>query len=368
MLLWIAIYSFFYSFDFIDEVIVLFGGVTFWAVVFISVVVALGRLFRTQTASALLTTYCTAPRFLYKFVAQVYFPLDKDIVREAWVMGDLKDQLGIRHRNPKKNTNLGDPESVPMYSAGHGRSFSELSVNNTYEPTVPASGPQTSPLVREVHPIQADMYFSPTSSPNPRHSLVPDAARNVSPAHIHDTRNDVTSRSSYYSVSELPPASPLPSPRYRYPSGEVTNTPPPRRTSTATRTSVHSRTLSPAAPQPRPLQPSPQGGLVRRLSGANTDGQVSPGAYEMRVRSPPQESYGHLGHQGERSATDASYATAQDDFEVVDDTFDPPIRGQSPYGYARQQSQHQHQLYPEEQNPPGSRRASGQSWQGGVAM
>ncbi|KAF7419236.1 hypothetical protein PC9H_001823 [Pleurotus ostreatus] len=350
MLLWIAIYSFFYSFDFIDEVIVLFGGVTFWAVVFISVVVAL------------------APRFLYKFIAQVYFPLDRDIIREAWVMGDLKDQLGIRHRNPKKNTNLGDPESVPMYSAGHGRSFSELSVNNTYEPTIPASGPQTSPLVREVHPIQADMYFSPTSSPNPRHSLVPDAARNVSPAHIHDTRNDVTSRSSYYSVSELPPASPLPSPRYRYPSGEVTNTPPPRRTSTATRTSVHSRTLSPAAPQPRPLQPSPQGGLVRRLSGANTDGQVSPGAYEMRVRSPPQESYGHLGHQGERSATDASYATAQDDFEVVDDTFDPPIRGQSPYGYARQQSQHQHQLYPEEQNPPGSRRASGQSWQGGVAM
>ncbi|KAG5220586.1 phospholipid-transporting ATPase [Salix suchowensis] len=54
--------------------------------------------------SALLTTHCAAPRFLYKFVAQVYFPLDKDIVREAWVMGDLKDQLGIRHRNPKKNT------------------------------------------------------------------------------------------------------------------------------------------------------------------------------------------------------------------------------------------------------------------------
>lgn len=61
MLLWIAIYSFFYSFDFIDEVVVLFGGVTFWAVVFISVVVALGTRFGTQTVSALLTTFLQLP-------------------------------------------------------------------------------------------------------------------------------------------------------------------------------------------------------------------------------------------------------------------------------------------------------------------
>jgi phospholipid-translocating ATPase len=39
---WIAVYSFFQTSDFIDEVIILFGGIPFWATVFLSVVVALG--------------------------------------------------------------------------------------------------------------------------------------------------------------------------------------------------------------------------------------------------------------------------------------------------------------------------------------
>jgi hypothetical protein len=33
---------------------------------------------------------------------QSYFPRDKDIVREAWVAGDLKEQLGIQHRRDRK--------------------------------------------------------------------------------------------------------------------------------------------------------------------------------------------------------------------------------------------------------------------------
>lgn len=41
MLLWIVIYSFFGS-DFRDEVTVLFGELTFWTTVVISVVIALG--------------------------------------------------------------------------------------------------------------------------------------------------------------------------------------------------------------------------------------------------------------------------------------------------------------------------------------
>lgn len=44
MLVWIAIYSAFESIDFVDEVVVLFGEVTFWASVLISVVIALGVL------------------------------------------------------------------------------------------------------------------------------------------------------------------------------------------------------------------------------------------------------------------------------------------------------------------------------------
>lgn len=41
MLLWIVIYSFFESFDFIDEVQRLCGGVTFWAAVILSVAISL---------------------------------------------------------------------------------------------------------------------------------------------------------------------------------------------------------------------------------------------------------------------------------------------------------------------------------------
>lgn len=42
MMLWIVIYSFLPSTDFIDEVIILFGNVTFWSVVLFTTVVAIG--------------------------------------------------------------------------------------------------------------------------------------------------------------------------------------------------------------------------------------------------------------------------------------------------------------------------------------
>ena len=42
MLLWIVIYSFFLSDDFVDEVIILFGNIQFWATVLMSILIALG--------------------------------------------------------------------------------------------------------------------------------------------------------------------------------------------------------------------------------------------------------------------------------------------------------------------------------------
>ena len=52
-------------------------------------------------------------------------PLDRDIVREMWVYGDLKDRLGIKHRKDRKR---GDPEGAPMFHQPHARSQSEVSV------------------------------------------------------------------------------------------------------------------------------------------------------------------------------------------------------------------------------------------------
>jgi phospholipid-translocating ATPase len=44
MLLWIVVYSFFQSSDFNEEVVVLFGELTFWTTVVFSVLVALSEL------------------------------------------------------------------------------------------------------------------------------------------------------------------------------------------------------------------------------------------------------------------------------------------------------------------------------------
>ena len=124
MLLWIVIYSYFESSDFNDEVVILFGNVPFWACVLISVVIALGE-FSIVSKRFVVTDFPTAPRFLTKSISSSYMPLDRDIVREMWVYGDLKDRLGIKHRRDQKR---GDIEGAPMFHQPHARSQSEVSV------------------------------------------------------------------------------------------------------------------------------------------------------------------------------------------------------------------------------------------------
>ncbi|KAG8890252.1 hypothetical protein FRB98_000163 [Tulasnella sp. 332] len=89
---WIVVYSFINTPNFNDEAWILFSTVQFLATLVLSIVVAI------------------APRFLYKYVTVTYDPLDKEIVREMWVQGDLKDRLGLDHRRrrgpPTENTSL----------------------------------------------------------------------------------------------------------------------------------------------------------------------------------------------------------------------------------------------------------------------
>ncbi|KAG1769683.1 hypothetical protein EV702DRAFT_1250782 [Suillus placidus] len=119
MILWIAIYSFlpvntfFSNTDgFINEVEILFSN-----------------------DSCLLHF---APRFLVKFFKSTYTPLDKDLVREMWVGGDLKDRLGICRRKESKNKHV-DLETAPMFREPYARSASELALQQGYEPTAPRS-------------------------------------------------------------------------------------------------------------------------------------------------------------------------------------------------------------------------------------
>ncbi|TBU57250.1 phospholipid-transporting ATPase 1 [Dichomitus squalens] len=310
MLAWIAIYSLFESIDFIDEVVILFGELTFWTAVLVSVVIALG------------------PRFLVKFFKSTYWPLDKDIVREMWVLGDLKDRLGIQHRrNRKKQAKL---EQTPMFHQPHIRSESEISQPDdeygtplTYTPPTSrtpmsdGSPRPTAPLMAGESPrperIAPDLHESkrsPIASPTPSAR----AQYNASPS---------LQRLSYYSASNIPPPSPLPeSNRYHYTRSQYGGTEPPMSAVSHSSVSYNQPPTSPTY-----LSPPPSASL-------QVPGQRSPRAtshaeqYEMRVRSPPQEQW--AAHPGDPPpsayaihtpmATEDSFVTAHDD-PGVDDAY-----------------------------------------------
>lgn len=87
--LWIPIYSYLADLSFYAEVSVLYTNFPFWATVVFTVLVAIG------------------PHWLIESFKQSYMPKDKDIIREAWVAGDLKDQLGIAHRKRRADPERG---------------------------------------------------------------------------------------------------------------------------------------------------------------------------------------------------------------------------------------------------------------------
>lgn len=49
MMAWIVIYSFFPSQDFVDEVSILFGTVSFWATILVTVCICLGMFLNTRS-------------------------------------------------------------------------------------------------------------------------------------------------------------------------------------------------------------------------------------------------------------------------------------------------------------------------------
>ena len=96
---------------------------------------------------------------MVKFFKTTYLPLDKDIVREMWVLGDLKDRLGIKHRRDRRNNS--DLENTPMFQKPHSRSVSEVSFNGGgYEPAntqSPGDGLVGGPRMMESYFVRRSM-------------------------------------------------------------------------------------------------------------------------------------------------------------------------------------------------------------------
>jgi phospholipid-translocating ATPase len=75
-----------------------------------------------------------------KFVSQAYFPLDREIVREAWVAGDLKERLGVTHRRAKRKP---DPEDASLFRPHVQMESDGSDDRGEYEPVAPRSAPRS---------------------------------------------------------------------------------------------------------------------------------------------------------------------------------------------------------------------------------
>ena len=222
-----------------------------------------------------------------KFFSQAYFPLDKEIIREAWVTGDLKERLGVKHRRVKRNT---DPEDASLFRPhvkGVGSDASED--QEGYEPIALRS------------PLRSPVRAEPALALQSQESMTQYASNML--ARHHDVDHAPLSASS---TSRAPRASP--SPGFQ---------PVP----------LSARSLTPAMAE--------QQGRDHYSNRSRT-----PAEYEMTNRSESA-----LGtHVQERSAasrasriTDASFVTASDgdwDGETVDDgatVRQPPADNRSSY-------------------------------------
>lgn len=219
------------------------------------------------------------PRFLAKALSQVYSPLDKDIVREAWVAGNLKEQLGVQHRY-RKNGDFNTVESTALFEdQSHSSAPMHETEVTTYVPLEQTlSTPRTPPINR------------PTTHP-PSQGLLNVQVDSVAP---------VSPAFSYYSTSALP-------------------------VSPSTRSNVHPRSSTPPASSLHPLPPQAVVHESQPRPSLNSDGSE----FEMHVRPTtaplartprtPNESRPGLRERQESHMTLGLYLAEEED--------DPPWSG-----------------------------------------
>lgn len=274
--------------------------------------------------------YFTAPRVLIKFFTAVYMPLDKDIIREAWVKGDLKDRLGIKHRRQAKNKDS-KLEHAAIFHDPHARSESEVSLGNQeYYPAPthsPAEGftppPQDTlfdspPLSRAGRDIEAQYIVTKPSFDVGDDDPTPIATSSSNP--LASGSGPPSPSPSYYSVNDIPLPSPQPEPVYRLTSGEYTTSPPPPRALSIAGTIRGAASSSTSPPPSRQSQSHDQ--KMRSSSGGHIISSSS-GSYEMRSLSPQRNPNDHSHSlspppdrsQPSRGASESSFATAQEEQE-----------------------------------------------------
>ncbi|KZT60583.1 phospholipid-translocating P-type ATPase [Calocera cornea HHB12733] len=164
--IWIAIYSAFVTYTFSGEASVIFPLMNFWATVVLVISLAL------------------IPRFIWNFIQQSFRPLDRDIVREMWVAGDLKEKLGIRRRKAARiDTSVTGRDEVTSdtFSDTDPEAYVPLSA----QPYLSSPNARTDMDVREKGlggPAPQPDYHDGVHSPVPLSYYSPSAIRSAMPS------------------------------------------------------------------------------------------------------------------------------------------------------------------------------------------
>ncbi|KIJ56259.1 hypothetical protein M422DRAFT_219400 [Sphaerobolus stellatus SS14] len=282
MIIWIGIYSLFVTATFLDEFVILLSTIEFWGTVMLSVAIALG------------------PRFICKFVTAAWYPTDREIVREMWVLGELKDNLGIPHRRNKHREKI-DVEAAPTYEAAPMFEMHYRERNPSENGSMDVSYERQAailPAAMEDDRFSTDKFSQPDPSKSLSHVDVSNTFV-VAEGNEWDMETPIQrpqpplSSLSYYSASDIPPPSPFPeqniytprSPRSQSGSQSVNMS----SVAGAPVAVGYGTTLQPpttyasrSTPPHTPPTYSSQG--QRPASGAS----AYSGDFEMAVRSPPR--------------------------------------------------------------------------------
>ncbi|WWC70833.1 uncharacterized protein I206_104785 [Kwoniella pini CBS 10737] len=149
--IWIPIYSYLAVLPYAGVVEVIYSTFTFWATIGITWAIAVG------------------PRWFVSAFKQSYMPKDSEIIREAWINGNLKHELGVKRRRDRKKKDqkdLGLGIPVPLPQASKGKSSRQTSLIDHFS----KSEDHTDGYADERGDYQAALTFSPqkdfSRSPN----------------------------------------------------------------------------------------------------------------------------------------------------------------------------------------------------------
>ena len=222
-------------------------------------------------------------------------------------MGDLKDQLGIRHRKERKNRSVDrNVEAQPIFRELHSRSLSEpVSPHESYE-LAASSSPPPDAITRSTSlgtpPMgQREIPDTPTrNNTREERPLVNPYDQLQAPG--HQTRPVPSPQFSYYSASDIPP----PSASYQF--TEVTGR--------HDRPQVHPKQRQRLSPPPMTQsQDLGSPSLLYHDTGANEVGSVRKKSEVARATSPRLSV-----NDPDRPDTRLSYRT--DDYMTADDDGD----------------------------------------------